>query len=514
MSQGIPPAPLFYRSLQRDFSRSLERGDQSYETPCHLSAEAQEELHWWERWNGKSPSAGVDNRIRCIPQRMGSSVNGNNNGCPVVPGGKGTSHQLPRNYGSNASNQDVGRHLSPNSDRQHHSSGIYKPPGRDSVPSSSGHYQIPMDVVSGKKYCTESSIPSRSGKYASRQGIKGDERSIRLDAEPSYIRGHTGYNGPSQNRPICVTSDSTTTPVLQLAPRPSGTSNRCPTTRLEWTAGICQSPRESDGQNPGQSAEGHSRIDATDSSSVAITTLVSNTTGSPNRLSKTNHTPGKPAAGDCRVSTPRTDPPASREAYLKQRFEAESLSEGASKLLLASWRAKSSASYDSMFKKWISWCEERGSDPIPVSDVANFLANLYEKGYQQRSINAYQSAIASAHDKVNGVSVGQHPTISRLIAGVANARPPQPRYTSTWDINIVLRYLEGLGNNNNLPLKGLTMKTAMLLALTRPSRLTDLQTQRVYGFTHPNQQSKLKLGNLPKVSSSHVLKKTIYCAQY
>ena len=128
-------------------------------------------------------------------QRMGSSVNG----WPMVPGGNGTS------YGSNASNQDVperqGRHLSPNPDRQHHSSGIYKPPGRDSVHSSSGHYQIPMDVVSGKK---ESSIPSRSGKYVSRQGIKGDKRSIRLDAEPSYIRGHTGYNGPSQNRCTCL----------------------------------------------------------------------------------------------------------------------------------------------------------------------------------------------------------------------------------------------------------------------------------------------------------------------
>ena len=38
-------------------------------------------------------------------------------------------------------------------------------------------------------------------------------------------------------------------------------------------------------------------------------------TGSPNRLSETNHTTGKPAAGDCRVNTPRTDPPASRVAY-------------------------------------------------------------------------------------------------------------------------------------------------------------------------------------------------------
>lgn len=109
-----------------------------------------------------------------------------------------------------------------------------------------------------------------------------------------------------------------------------------------------------------------------------------------------------------------------------------------------------------------------------MSEVANFLADLYEKGYQQRSINAYRSAIASAHDRVDGVSVGQHPTISRLMAGVANLRPPQPRYTSTWDVNKVLGHIEKKGENKDLSLKDLTLKTVMLLALTRPTRSADL----------------------------------------
>lgn len=109
-----------------------------------------------------------------------------------------------------------------------------------------------------------------------------------------------------------------------------------------------------------------------------------------------------------------------------------------------------------------------------MSEVANFLAHLYEEGYQQRSINAYRSAIASAHDRVDGVSVGQHPTISRLMAGVANARPPQPRYISTWDVDKVIAHIESKGDNQNLSLKDLTLKTVMLLALTRPSRSADL----------------------------------------
>ena len=149
--------------------------------------------------------------------------------------------------------------------------------------------------------------------------------------------------------------------------------------------------------------------------------------------------------------------------------------------MLASWRTKSAKSYDSLFQKWIGWCQEWGSDPVsgPVSEVVNFLADLFEKGYQYRSLNAYRSAISSTHDKVDEASVGQHPLVTRLLAGAFNSRPPQPRYTTTWDVHAVLSYLKGQGENKTLPLKDLTLKTVMLLALTRPSRSADLRLLNV-----------------------------------
>ena len=58
LAQGIPPAPLFYRALQRDLTRALGKEEQSYEAACPLSAETKRELHWWasflDQWNGKS----------------------------------------------------------------------------------------------------------------------------------------------------------------------------------------------------------------------------------------------------------------------------------------------------------------------------------------------------------------------------------------------------------------------------------------------------------------------------
>ena len=57
-TKAIPPAPLFYRGLQRDLSRALGQGNQDYEVQCGLSLPAKIELEWWithlSRWNGRS----------------------------------------------------------------------------------------------------------------------------------------------------------------------------------------------------------------------------------------------------------------------------------------------------------------------------------------------------------------------------------------------------------------------------------------------------------------------------
>ena len=101
----------------------------------------------------------------------------------------------------------------------------------------------------------------------------------------------------------------------------------------------------------------------------------------------------------------------------------------------------------------------------------NFLAHLYEERYQYRSLNAYRSAISSVHDKVDGVTVGQHPLVARVPKGAFNEHPPQPRYSQTWDVNKVTSYIDHMGENVK---RALSMKLTMLLALTRPTRSSDL----------------------------------------
>ena len=49
-----------------------------------------------------------------------------------------------------------------------------------------------------------------------------------------------------------------------------------------------------------------------------------------------------------------------------------------------------------------------------------------------------------------------------------------PRYNTFWDVSVVLQYIRQLGHNHSLSLRQLTLKTVVLLALTRPSRSVDL----------------------------------------
>ena len=77
-------------------------------------------------------------------------------------------------------------------------------------------------------------------------------------------------------------------------------------------------------------------------------------------------------------------------------------------------------------------------------------------------------------NNVDGTPVGQHPVITRLMKGIYNSRPPQPRYSSSWDVAKVTGHLRGMGPNPELSLKQLILKLVILMALVEASRSSEL----------------------------------------
>lgn len=163
-------------------------------------------------------------------------------------------------------------------------------------------------------------------------------------------------------------------------------------------------------------------------------------------------------------------------AYLRQQYEEGGFSCQARELLSAAWRKNASDQYASAWRKWTGWCSPRKINPVSASlnDIINFLASEFLQGKQYRTLNVYRSAISITHPTIDSVQVGEHPMVCQLLKGIFNSRPPQPRYSFTWDVSVVVEYIRGLGLNTSLSLKLLTQKLAMLLALTSAERSSEL----------------------------------------
>jgi hypothetical protein len=155
---------------------------------------------------------------------------------------------------------------------------------------------------------------------------------------------------------------------------------------------------------------------------------------------------------------------------------AQGLSDRVTEIIRKSWRTSTESAYNNAWRQWVSWCIERETDPLsaPVREVLEFLCERFEAGKQYRTINTLRSAISMTHEEVDGVRVGQHPMVSRFLKGVYNLRPPAPKHTTTWDVDTVLDYLNGLPDNACLDLQQLSHKLTMLLALTNADRCSDL----------------------------------------
>ena len=103
--------------------------------------------------------------------------------------------------------------------------------------------------------------------------------------------------------------------------------------------------------------------------------------------------------------------------------------------------------------------------------IVKFIRHLYESGISYAVMRNLVSAISKYHIKgETGLTIGKHPLVTRAKKAFWQLKPPLPKYCGTWDIQIVLRLIESLGENDSLTLSMLSTKTAFLLAFSTLSR--------------------------------------------
>ena len=108
----------------------------------------------------------------------------------------------------------------------------------------------------------------------------------------------------------------------------------------------------------------------------------------------------------------------------------EGISKEASDLISNARREGTRTNYECAWNKWSKWFSRRNSDPVkcPLNLILDFLSELFKDHLAYRTIGVTRSAISAFHIPIDGMPVGKHPRVSSLMKGVANLRPPKPKY--------------------------------------------------------------------------------------
>ena len=354
-------------------------------------------------------------------------------------------------------------------DGQHFSSSLHS---KDGGHNKSRNDQDQQGVVvlppheEDHNYCR---IPARNSEWSSRQGVK-EKGSERMEVGSSHFPKDLLGEGKTRNIPVCIKGVDTTQKIFLLETGPHESGNRCFSTELEKSEGICISPLLSNMKGIAKGSQGSSRYSISNSS-MAVLSLVPQITSDvcekPNPVAKTPTSIKEPSRGMPPAKPKRVSSTSGMDS-VRENLVTEGISENSTKLILHARREGTLSHYESSWRKFYSWCKGKEVDPFgcPLTSILQFLTDQFKEGLEYKTIAGYRSAISAFHQPLDGCKVGSHPQVSALMKGIFNEKPPKPKYKWIWDVDQVLEYLEKLDTVN---LRSLTHKLVMLLALTSAS---------------------------------------------
>lgn len=356
---------------------------------------------------------------------------------------------------------------------------LHQPERRNSLaqtmPTSTG----PVDVVRGSQHNFARGASTREIECHCGFRVQTHERQQRL------ATGHRDFLSSSTNSrsflggSIRVLPECSTGNFLQLEGRPPSSCNRCFCSGLVGSQTILFPSLCTHREMSTEGQKQQCSICSLDCTNLAGSNMVSTASehvGQPSTdYTESTGSPKEPSGG----KTPSDDSESSTPgcmANLRKSLSEEGVSEQSAALICSSWRGSTTKAYESAWRRWASWCAARKVDPFSttLTNILDFLTEMYNEDKEHSTINSYRSAISTFHAKIDGVPAGQHPMVSRLMQGIFNTRPSKPRYTSVWDVEIVLDHIKNMPPSNELRLTELAGKLAMLMALTNADRASDL----------------------------------------
>ncbi|XP_053321093.1 uncharacterized protein LOC128492534 [Spea bombifrons] len=432
--------------------------------------------HFWHR------SGGV-HRIGCQLTRLGSALRNRIYRWQMVHRGVFPSYQLPRTLGRIFCHPQSCSHwsllLHSTQDGQRSSRTLHQSPGWHEIQDASLSRQGFLEILPSSRDFRHWGSYSRpiqlhgGLELALPQGLRGlASSSIRLPQAPTSV----GADGSGFIR---VSSQHPAAEVFQLETRSRRVGHRRFSSTMASGSTLCVPSIQYDCQDDFADASFSDVISAGDAT-VEVPTLVSQTSrnvgGLPPDPSSLSGSLARPGSSSSQPGS-SGQAPTDRMVHFRGPWSVEGVSQQTLLLLADAWAPGTRRAYSSAWRSWSRWCLDRSLDPVsaPLSSVLSFLTDLFENQKAYRTVNLYRSAISAGHVHLDGVPIGQHPLICRLLRGIPLSRPPLPRYSSTWDVDVVLRFLENWPPNPALSLKQLSAKLLLLFCVLSCKRVSDVR---------------------------------------
>ena len=156
------------------------------------------------------------------------------------------------------------------------------------------------------------------------------------------------------------------------------------------------------------------------------------------------------------------------------RFIAEShgISKQAQDILEASWRPSTRERYAGHVQRFTQYCHQQNFDPFQATTKIGieYLTKYFHTGVGYSSVNTARSVLSTIIKTENDIPFGELPLVCRFLKGVFNLRPALPKYSTAWDVSVVLKYIKSLKALKQCDLKSLSYRLATLLCITTGQR--------------------------------------------
>ncbi|CAG9092801.1 unnamed protein product [Plutella xylostella] len=167
--------------------------------------------------------------------------------------------------------------------------------------------------------------------------------------------------------------------------------------------------------------------------------------------------------------------------------------------MLASISKNTATQYNVTYKLWWDFCKLKKFQPYQanLTAVLSFLTEQFNKGASYGTLNSHRSALSL----LLGNEIGSQDQVKRLLKGAYKLRPTAPKYTSTWDPQVVLDYISNWFPNTDLSLQQITKKLTILLAICTRHRVQTLSLIKLRNIKIDHNGVKILISDIIKTSA-------------